>query len=222
MWLSNWTGWRGRYLRLCAHGRRFRAFSKTFSSLLSFWRPVYTDQGKILSMYWISSNFCSKLLVFASVFAWKHKWKRSKTLPCARSLSEEALVCDKVRARHTQDLPRLSPEQNIIRAKNLPRKVIKPELENRRCFNVIQDRTTLKTHGYLCARPRQCESCLHDYSPFVLPPSWIAASLLTQMPQAWKKWIRNADRGSEISHFLHTFAATNTSDTIADDVDQFN
>ena len=74
-------------LRLCAHGRRFRAFSKTFSSLLSFWRPVYTDQGKIFSMYWISSNFCSKLLVFASVFAWKHKWKRSKTLPCARSLS---------------------------------------------------------------------------------------------------------------------------------------
>ena len=73
-------------VRLCAHGRRFRAFSKTFSSLLSFWRPVYTDQGKIFSIYWISSNFCSKLLVFASVFAWKHKWKRSKTLPCARSL----------------------------------------------------------------------------------------------------------------------------------------
>ena len=37
-------------------------------------------------MYWISSNFCSKLLAFASVFAWKHKWKRSKTLPCAPSL----------------------------------------------------------------------------------------------------------------------------------------
>ena len=76
-------------LWLCAHGRRFRAFSKTFSSLLSFWCPVYTDQGKIFSMYWISSNFCSKLLVFASVFAWKHKWKRSKTLPCARSLTSK-------------------------------------------------------------------------------------------------------------------------------------
>ena len=74
LWLRLYT--------VCAHGCRFRAFSKTFSSLLSFWRPVYTDQGKIFSMYWISSNFCSKLLVFA----WKHKWKRSKTLPCARTV----------------------------------------------------------------------------------------------------------------------------------------
>ena len=81
------------YVRQCAHGRRFRAFSRTFSSLLSFWRPVYTDQGKIFSMYWISSNICSKLLVFAPVFAWKHKWKRSKTLPCARSL--KALIYHK-------------------------------------------------------------------------------------------------------------------------------
>ena len=69
------------------HTASFPSVFKTFSSLLSFWRRVYTDQGKLFSMYWISSNFCSKLLVFASVFAWKHKWKRSKTLPCARSLS---------------------------------------------------------------------------------------------------------------------------------------
>ena len=54
IWIPSGICW---YAKLCAHGRRFRAFSKTFSSLLSFWRPVYMDQGKIFSMYWISSNF---------------------------------------------------------------------------------------------------------------------------------------------------------------------
>ena len=45
-------------LRLCAHRRRFRAFSKTFSSLLSFCCPVYTGQGKIFSTSPSSSVNC--------------------------------------------------------------------------------------------------------------------------------------------------------------------
>jgi hypothetical protein len=72
-----------------------RAFSKTFSSLLSFWHPVHTVQGEIFPIYWISFNFCRKLIVFASVFAWKHKWKRSKTLPCAHEHAKHIKACKK-------------------------------------------------------------------------------------------------------------------------------
>ena len=61
-------------------------FQNVFISFIVL-TPCLHGPRKIFSMYWISSNFCSKLLVFASVFAWKHKWKRSKTFPCARSLT---------------------------------------------------------------------------------------------------------------------------------------
>ena len=46
-------------------------FSKNiFVSFQRVWPPSLTVQGKILPIYWISSNFGRKSVVFASVLSW--------------------------------------------------------------------------------------------------------------------------------------------------------